>query len=195
MKAFSGFKSEASGKAYEQLPPGAYVAQIKAVKMEGHEPDQTLILRLDVSEGEYEGYYTKRYMHDTKNEKSRYPAKYKGDFRIRIPNPDNKRAMYPESDLRRFNDAIYRIENSNPGYHWDWNEDGLKGLTVGMSVRQGTYNGSGYTKIARLEIADDVRKGLVKEMLPMAPRSDASYDPPIDQQTGFVQVNTDDVPF
>ena len=195
MKAFNGFKSEASGKSFEQLPPGAYVAQIKAVKMEGQEPDQTLILRLDVSEGEYEGYYTKRYIHDTKNEKSRYPAKYKGDFRIRIPNENNKKAMYPESDLRRFNDAIYRIEQSNAGYHWDWNEDGLKGLTVGMSVRQGTYNGSGYTKIARLEIADDVRRGLVKEMLPMAPRSDASYDPPIDQQSGFYQVTDESVPF
>lgn len=195
MKAFDGFKSEASGKAYPQLPPGAYVAKIKAVKIEGHEPDQTLILRLDISEGEYTDYYTKRYMHDTKNEKSMYPAKYKGDFRIRIPNPDNKRAMYPESDLKRFNDAIYRIESSNDVYHWDWNEDGLKGLTVGVSVRQGTYNGSGFTKIARLETADDVRKGLVKEMLPMAPRSDASYDPPIDQQTGFTQVSNDEVPF
>ena len=195
MKAFDGFKSEASGKAYPQLPPGAYVAKIKAVKIEGQEPDQTLILRLDISEGEYTDYYTKRYMHDTKNEKSMYPAKYKGDFRIRIPNPDNKRAMYPESDLKRFNDAIYRIEKSNDVYHWDWNEDGLKGLTVGVSVRQGTYNGSGFTKIARLETADDVRKGLVKEMLPMAPRSDASYDPPIDSQSGFQIVDDGTVPF
>ena len=195
MKAFDGFRSEASGKAYEQLPPGAYVATIKAVKIEGHEPDQTLILRLDIAEGEYEGYYTKRYMHDTKNEKTKYPAKYKGDFRIRIPNPDNKRAMYPESDLKRFNDAIYRIENSNSGYRWDWDENGLKGLTVGISVQQGTYNGSNFTKIARLEIADDVRKGIVKQMLPMAPRSDASYDPPIDQQTGFTVVDDESVPF
>jgi len=195
MKAFNGFKSEASGKAYAQLPPGAYVAKIKAVKIDGQEPDQSLILRLDISEGEYTDYYMKRYMHDTKNEKSVYPAKYKGDFRIRIPNPDNKRAMYPESDLKRFNDAIYRIENSNSGYRWDWDENGLKGLTVGISVQQGTYNGSNFTKIARLEIADDVRKGIVKQMLPMAPRSDASYDPPIDQQTGFAVVDDESVPF
>ena len=195
MKAFNGFKSEASGKSYEQLPPGAYVAQIKAVHIDGHEPDQTLILRLDISEGPYEGYYTKRYVHDTKNDKSKYPAKYKGDFRVRIPNENNTKAMYPESDLRRFNDMVYRIEQSNPGYHWDWNEETLRGLTVGVSVRQGTYNGTGFTKLARLETADDVRKGLVKEMLPMAPRSDASYDPPIDQQTGFSVVDTSEVPF
>ena len=195
MKAFNGFRSEASGKAYEQLPPGAYVAKVKAVKIEGNEPDQALILRLDISEGEYEGYYTKRYMHDSKNEKSRYPAKYKGDFRLRIPNPDNKKAMYPEQDLSRFNDAIYRIEQSNPGYKWDWNEDGLRGLDVGVSVQQGTYNGSQFTKIARLEIAQDVRQGIVNTMLPMAPRSDASYDPPVDQQSGFAVSNDDSLPF
>ena len=198
MKAYAGYKSEPSGKAYEQLPPGPYVAQIKAVRVEGHDPDETLVIRLDVSEGQYEGYYTKRYIHDTKNEKSRYPAKYKGDFRLRIPNDDNKKAMYPDSDKKKFEDAMWRIEQTNPGYRWEWDEESvqkLKGLTVGISVQQGTYNGSGYTKIARLEVADDVRKGLVKTMLPMAPRSDASYDPPIDQQSGFAMVNTDEVPF
>ena len=195
MKAFDGFRSEASGKSYEQLPAGAYVAQIKDVRLDGQEPDQTLILRMDISEGPYAGYYLKRYQHDSQNEKSKYPARYKGDFRLRIPNDNNGNAMYPESDKRKFNDAIFRIESSNPGYRWDWNETGLKGLTVGVSVRQGTYNGSQFTKMARLETADDVRNGLVKEMLPMAPRSDASYDPPVDQQSGFAVVNTDDVPF
>jgi len=194
MKAFEGFKSEASGKAYQQLPPGAYVACIKAVKLEGQEPDQTLILRVDIAEGEYQGYYAKRYKHDSENEKSVYPAKYKGDFRLRVPNPDNKKALYPESDKTKFNDAIYRIEESNPGYHWDWNEKGLVGLMVGINVRQGTYNGSEFTKIGRLEIVGDVRQGIVKTMLPMTPRSDA-YEPPRDQQSGFMQVDTDEVPF
>lgn len=194
MKAFEGFKSEASGKAYQQLPPGAYVACIKNVKLEGQEPDQTLILRVDIAEGEFQGYYAKRYKHDSENEKSTYPAKYKGDFRLRVPNPDNKKAMYPESDKTKFNDAIYRIEESNPGYHWDWNEKGLIGLMVGINVRQGTYNGSEFTKIGRLEIVGDVRQGIVKTMLPMTPRSDA-YEAPRDQQSGFMKVDTDDVPF
>lgn len=194
MKPIPGFKSELSGKAYEQLPPGAYVAAIKAAKVDGTEPDQTLVLRLDVAEGPYEGYYTKRYIHDTKNDKSRYPAKYKGDFRIRIPNPDNKKAMYPESDQKKFSDAIARIEASNPGYSWDWNEEGLKGLAIGISIQQGTYNGSGYTRIGRLEIVDDVRAGKVSMMSPLAPRGDA-WEPPVDQQSGFAVVNDETVPF
>lgn len=194
MKQFQGFKSEAnSGGKYPMLPAGPYVAVIKAVKIDGVEPDQSLILRLDIAEGEYADYYYNRFKaEDAKG--GNYPAKYKGDLRLRIPNPDNHRAMYPETDLRRFNDAMYRIEQSNPGYAWDWNEQGLVGRIVGLSVRGGTYNDSPYTKPYRLEIADDVRKGLVPVMQPMDPRSDA-YEPPIDRQTGYAVVNDPSVPF
>lgn len=200
MKAFNGFKAEANNNAgYDQLPPGPYIAKIMAVKIEGNEPDQSLILRLDIAEGPYVSYYAKRYDHDSKRKNSKYPAKYKGDFRLRIPNAANTKALYPESDLKRFNDAIYRIEESNPGYHWDWNEKGLAGLFVGISVQQGTYNGSQFTRIARLEIVNDIRQGNVGMMAPMEPRSDAYeppvYQPPVDQQTGFQQVDVESLPF
>ena len=39
MKAFEGFKSEASGNSYPMLPVGAYVCEIKNVKIDGKEPD------------------------------------------------------------------------------------------------------------------------------------------------------------
>ena len=135
MKAFNGFKAEAKPKGYPQLPEGPYVAKIMAVKLEGFEPDQTLILRLDVAEGNYAGYYAKRFQHDTERKNAQYPAKYKGDFRLRVPNPESKKSQYPESDLANFNEAVYKIQESNPGYHWDWNEDGLKGLLVGINVK------------------------------------------------------------
>ena len=196
MKAFEGFKSEANGGKTAMLPAGPYVAKIINVKIDGDEPDQSLILRLDIAEGEYAGYYTARYKADEEWKNSQYPPKYKGDLRIRIPNPDNKKAMYPESDLRRFNDAMYRIEQSNPGYAWDWNERGLIGRIVGVNVRAGTYNDSAYTKPYRLEIADDVRKGIVQPMEPMQPRGDA-YEPQnaTDQQTGFTVVPEQDTPW
>ena len=191
MKAFDGFKSEANGGKTAMLPAGPYVAKIINVKIDGEEPDQSLILRLDIAEGEYAGYYTARYKADEERKNSQYPPKYKGDLRIRIPNPDNKKAMYPESDLRRFNDAMYRIEQSNPGYAWDWNERGLIGRIVGVNVRAGTYNDAAYTKPYRLEIADDVRKGIVQPMEPMQPRGDA-YEAPGQQYT---VVNDPELPF
>jgi len=185
MKPFAGFKSEASSSKPKQLPAGPYVAKIKNVKIDGQEPDQQLILRLDVSEGEYEGYFTKRY--NRENESGKYEAKYKGDFRLRIPNPENKNALYPESDLRNFNDAMFRIESSNQGYKWDWNERGLIGLTVGINMQEREYNGNLFTRIGRLETADDVRKGIVSPMQSKA----GSTVPNTDAQSGMQKVDVD----
>ena len=55
MKPYEGFKSEPSAKKYPMLPAGAYVATVKNVKIEGTEPDQSLILRLEIVEGEWAG--------------------------------------------------------------------------------------------------------------------------------------------
>lgn len=192
MKAFNGFKSEAMTNKPKSLPAGPYVAKILAVKIEGNEPDQSLILRMDVVEGEYMNYFRDRYNREKEN--SKYEPKYKGDFRVRIPNDENTKAMYPESDLRRFNDFVYRLEKSNPDYHWDWNEQGLVGKIIGINMQEGEYNGSKFTKIGRLEIADDVRKGIVDKMKPREPRSDA-YEPPVDQKSGFVQVEDKELPW
>ena len=194
MKAFSGFKSEAKSSKPAMLPPGVYVAQIKAVKIMGNEPDQSLIIRVDIYEGEWAGYYTKRFKRDSENDSSKYPAKYKGDYKLRIPNEANKKAMYPESDIATFNDAIFRIEESNPGYHWDWNEQGLVGLFVGLNIQQSSYNGYPFTRIGRLEIVDEVRTGKAKPMAPKEERGDA-WEPPIDQQSGFTVVDTSETPF
>lgn len=197
MKAFDGFKSEKqSGGSYGQLPVGVYVAGIKNVKIEGAEPDQSLILRLDIVEGEYAGYYTKRFQHDSEAG-GRYEAKYKGDYRLRIPNPANTKVQHPEWDVKTFNGAIWAIESSNPGYHWDWNEQALKGKFVGINVREGTFNDVPYTTIGRLESAEEVRQGKVKPMKPMQPRYAQGYVGMENgqAQAGFTEVEDVELPF
>lgn len=208
MKQINGFRSEPKKKGTEQLPAGPYIGKIKNVKIDGVEPDQSLILRLDVSEGEHTGYFTNRYCNDDERYKkgdSKFAPKYKGDLRIRIPNPDNTKAMYPESDLATFNDAIWCIEDSNPGYHWDWDEKTLIGLTVGFSMQKSSYNGRTFTRVAKLESAPEVKMGNVAVMEPREPRNNASntaspdpgYVAPVARQVGFteVQVPEDELPF
>ena len=197
MKAFDGFKSEkSSGGSFGQLPAGAYEGKITSVKIEGTEPDQTLAIALDVTEGEYAGYFSRRLKHDQENSTGKYDVKYKGVYRLRIPNPENTRALYPDSDKKRFGDAIWRIEASNPGYHWDWNEKGLIGRAVGFSMQEGTFNDIPYTTIGRLEVIDDVRAGNVPPMKPRKPRSDSSAVavPETSAPAGFTPVETE-LPF
>lgn len=197
MKAFEGFRSEKSGAvSFGQLPTGAYVGKITSVKVEGQEPDQTLAIAVDVTEGEHAGYFSQRLKHDQENSSGKYEVKYKGVYRLRIPNAANTRAMYPESDLKRFNDAIWRIESSNPGYHWDWNEKGLVGRAVGFSMQEDEYNGNTFTRIGRFEVVDDVRAGSVPAMKPRKPRASTSAAVTTSSvvPTGFTQVE-EELPF
>lgn len=190
MKAYSGFKAEASNKI-DNLPAGPYVATILAAKVDGKEPDQALILRVDISEGPQAGYFRERYNREVKKAAGKYEPRYKGDYRLRIPNDENTKALYPESDKKRFNDFVYRVEQSNPGYHWDWDEGGLKGLAIGINMQQDEYNGVPFTRIGRLEIADDVRNGSVSTM----PPRQRQQQPPMDNQTGFAQVEQPELPW
>lgn len=192
MKSTSDFKSERAANSYPMLPKGLYAATIKAVKVEDDGPDQRLTLRLEITEGEYAGYYTKRYNAD-KERGGQFEVKYKGDYTLYAVDKKNTNRRWPDSDIKTFNGAIWAIEQSNPGYHWDWNEDGLKGKFVGINVRQGSYNGSPYTTIGRLESIPEIREGKVKVMQDAKPRGSAAQtEAPAND--GFTQVD-EDVPF
>lgn len=195
MKAFEGFKAEASRGGYPMLPAGAYQAVVNAVKIDGNEPDQTLVIRVDITDGEFTGYFKKRYDNDKSNSSGKYEPRYKGDYRLRIPNPANTKALYPESDLKRFNDAMWRFEKSNDGFHWDWNEQKLVGLKIGINMQEGTYNGNPYTVIGRLEDVNDVKNGICEKMKPRKPKGDTVAAETIDPQSGFTQVEDADVPW
>lgn len=189
-----GFKSEAPAQGYPMLPAGCYVAGIKNAKIDGQEPDQQIVLRLEIIEGDWAGYYTKRYEHDgtSGGVKLQFPPKYKGDFRIQIPNQANTRRQHPEWDLRTLNNSIWCIESSNPGFRWDGDTDHigqLIGKTVGINVREETYNGNLFTRIGRLENADNVRQGIAKPMKPRAEKPAPAADP-----SGFTPVETE-LPF
>jgi hypothetical protein len=198
MAKINGFKSEAPSNSFPMLPVGAYVCGIKNVKIEGKAPDQQIVLRLDIIEGEQTAYFTKRYNHDT-NAGGKYEVRYKGDFKIQIPDANNAKRQHPEWDLKTLNNSIWCIEASNPGFKWDGDTDHigeLKGKLVGINVREGIYNGNTFTQIGKLETVDDVRQGLVK---PMKPRSDGSSlpqtAPAAADPSGFTPVETEELPF
>ena len=209
MKPFSEFKSEPSSERFPQLPAGAYICAIRDVKEDGTFPEDSIVLRLEIIEGEWAGYYAKRYQHDTQAAASAsvpYEVRYKGDFRIRAPRSENPRIRNLDWAIRSFNNAIWSIEDSNDGYHFDFsNVAALKGKLVGISVRNASFNGNSFTEIGRLESVKQVRAGKVR---PMKDREDRSTgfaaavpgeagDPGIPGFCGpeFTVVETDELPF
>lgn len=197
MAKIPGFKSEAPAKGFPMLPKGAYVAGIKNVKIDGNAPDQQIVFRVDIIEGEQAGYFTKRYNHD-KDNAQQYDPKYKGDFKVQIPNPDNERRR-TEWDLKKLNNTVWAIETSNPGFKWDGDTDHIgqfKGKTVGINMQYGTYNGVGYTRIGQFCVADDVRKGIVPPMKDLEDRmGGAPASAPAADPSGFTPVETEELPF
>ena len=197
MAKIPGFKSEAPAKGFPMLPKGAYVAGIKNVKIDGEAPDQQIVFRVDVIEGEHTGYFTKRYNHD-KDNAQQYDPKYKGDFKVQIPNPDNERRR-TEWDLKKLNNTVWAIETSNPGFKWDGDTDHIgqfKGKIVGINMQYGTYNGVGYTRIGQFCVADDVRKGIVPPMKDLEDRmGGAPASAPAADPSGFTPVETEELPF
>ena len=166
MKAtYKGFEAKKSG-GFVSLPPvGAYVAQIQDVRTDEQFDHQVIEMKIEITEGEYKGRFSEVY----KDQDERFGnAKYKCVFRLIAPNENDE-------DWRRssFEGNLWAIEESNSGYHWDWDEKKLKGKKVGISIRKRLYTGQDKdgnpvdretVEIGRLESVDDVKAGKVKPM-------------------------------
>ena len=160
MKAFNGLEIKKSVSANEPLPAGGYVAKILNAKVDEYSWGEVLVISFDIAEGEYKDFFRKQY-----NENTREDKKWKGNFRLTVPNEGNQ---YFDSQKRTFGNAIWAIEESNPGYHWDWNETALKGKMVGVLFRDrewemddGRFGWS--TECCTFVSVEDVRTGNFKQ--------------------------------
>ena len=158
MKAFSGYKAEKSASR-EQLPVGGYIAKILNVEEVNYDWGSVLLISFDIAEGFYAGFFQKDYNNQQGEDK-----KWRGTYRLNVPKDDGS-----EKDgwtKRTFGNAMWCVEDANPGYHWDWNEKGLKGKTVGVLFRneEWEYNGNtGWsTRCCTFAPIGDVRDGTFK---------------------------------
>ena len=154
MKPFNGY--EAKKKATrEQLPVGGYVVKVLDVQEQVYSWGNVLELSFDVVEGPHAGFFKADYDNNINEDK-----KWRGKYRLNEPKEDG-------SDMdawtkRNFNGAMYAFEDSNDGYHWDWDESKLKGKIVGALFRnkEWEYNGrTGWTtECCELIPVQDVRE-------------------------------------
>ena len=137
MKQFSGYKAEAPVRR-EKLPAGGYVARIMDAREQEYSWGSVLLISFDIAEGEHKDFFANDYRGQQQEDK-----KWRGTYRLRVPKDDGS-----EQDAwskRSFGNAMWAVEASNSGYHWDWNEGGLKGKLVGVLFRNKEWEMNGNT--------------------------------------------------
>jgi hypothetical protein len=201
VKPIEGYDQAASfdGSRFPTIPAGGYVCEIKFARADTTKPhpdgsggEPMLVLAIDIAEGPHKGFYERRYQSDRGQDPN---SKWRGVY--------NQMLYMNNAVSGYFKGLMTAIERSNPGYHWDWNEAGLKGKKVGFIFREEEYvNGRGetrtITKPAFPRDVDTIRKGVE---VPEIKRLNAQRAAPQPQQPpafgqGFTQVPQDDeLPF
>ena len=191
MKAFNGLEIKKSVGASEPLPAGGYVEKILKAKVDEYSWGEGLVIALGIAEGEYKDVVSKQYKENAREDK-----KWKGNFRLTVPQESNQ---YFDSQKRTFGNAIWAIEESNPGYHWDWNEAALKGKMVGVLFRNFEWEmsdgRSGWsTECCTFVSVEDVRTGSFKQPKDKPLKRKESYSS--NQFSEMVEIDsTEDLPF
>lgn len=159
MKQFSGFEAKKTGGGSRAiLPAGGYVCDIKSAKVEEYQGGKysSLVLAIDVAEGEHAGFFRKDYDGNDREDK-----KWRGVYRISIPTDDGS-----EQDAwtkRTFGNFIWAVQESNSGFVWEWDEKKLKGKKVGVIFRNREWaidgNTGWTTEAGGSASVEDIRSG------------------------------------
>lgn len=131
MKKFSNYNEiEVNDfKPSEKIELGPHICKISDVRIEKNKGKEgkefeVLVLVFDMTEPDKQaGFYARKFKEDA--DKDAMTAKWKGNFRINLPNDDG--FEMDEKTKSNFKTIISSIEKSNNGYTWDWEEKSLIG--------------------------------------------------------------------
>ena len=125
IKKFGDYDQTKGYSDSEQLPRGGYVCKIIGAKMQENEYGQSVKIAFDIAEGEYKDFFQKKFDANTNEDK-----KWSGTFLLNVPTDDgSEKDGWSKRRFRTFTDAL---EDSNPNYHFDWDETKFKGKLVGF---------------------------------------------------------------
>ena len=160
IKPFNGFNPSLE-KPREMLPVGGHICKIVKAKAEDRsDGNQELVIMVEIADGPFANFYRKDF--EFQKDFSKYPARYRGIYRIICPTDH----LRPEDAWRmdKFNHSLGAILESNPGYKWEWDAGSLAGLSIGISVRENEYRGSVFTEIGKLIPVSTIQEGKFRPM-------------------------------
>ena len=134
IKKFSDYEQTKGYGDYERLPKGGYVLVIKAAQLMQNSMGEYIKVSADVYEGEYAQFFTREYKAQQSEDK-----KWHCNYLLNVPKDDGS-----EQDgwtKRKFKTFTEALEDSNEGYHFDWDERRFKGLLIGGLFNEREYEG------------------------------------------------------
>lgn len=192
MEKFKSYETaKAPTEAGERLPVGGYIVKIlSAEEIRYDDGGRALKISFDINEGEHKGFYQNNYKSQKEEDK-----KWKGVYTAYVPKEDG--SEMDEWTANSFKGMTDAVEDSNTGYHWDWNEAGLKGKIVGAVFFNKEYAINGkqgfYTACHSFRSVKSIREGKFK--IPADKLLKKSSNAPSGNIDGFVPVDCDDLPF
>lgn len=157
MKPIANYDSVKGYSEFQQLPKDGYVLEIKQAKEVTGNGNPYIEVMFDIAEGEYKDFYKQDYDKQTGEDK-----RWRGQFRLYEPLQDGS-----EKDgwtTREFKTFTNSLEDSNNGYHWDWDETKWAKKLIGGLFHYRDYqksDGSAGTVLSfkRATTVEDIRKG------------------------------------
>lgn len=121
-----------TGENQQQLTPGGHILRVMGMKQEmSRNGKPMLVVGFDIAEGsELDGFYAR--LHERKKEYDAN-AKWAGTIRYMLYGKDGT------STNGFFKGFIKALEESNPGYRWNWDERSVAGKMVGMVFGEEEY--------------------------------------------------------
>lgn len=185
IKRFSDYEKTQSYSDYQQLPKGGYVLKIVGAEVKENSNGQYTIIRCDVAEGEFKDFYLNDYHSQQTEDK-----KWRCNYLLNTPKDDGT-----EQDgwtKRKFKTVTEALEESNPGYHFDWDEKKFKGKLIGGLFNEREYEKDGNvrraTNLAQLCTVEKIRSGNYKIPADKLLNNSGSYNNTSAASDGFMNI-------
>ena len=196
MKKPNNWENVQASREFTPLPAGGYICKIMGAKVKEYNSNgssfERLEIALDITEGAFKDFYKQDFENQNTEDK-----KWKGVLRLYVPKDDgSEKDEWTKSRLKATTDAI---EDSNSGFHWDWDESKLKNKIVGCIFRNEEWEFNGKTGIKaqpfKFISTDLVREGKFKIPEDKLLKNKSAVSG-INNSANYVEIESDDdLPF
>lgn len=138
---------------FKALPIGAYECVIVGAGVHKSEQSgkESFKVAVDIASGEYKDYFKKRYDSNTNSDK-------------KWDNNSVRYLAFEGDNASFFKGFITSVENSNPGYKWNWEESTLKGKKICGVYQYEEYEKQDGSKAVKVRLSKFRSLGKMKDI-------------------------------